>query len=171
MTIKHLGYFRNRTGLVVLSLIAAGALAFGITASATASIPSAAGTINSCYDNGGNAPGALSVIDSAATCPTGTTALNWSQTGTGGSSGLDLKIVRATASITAEADCPSDHPFLYGGGGYDANATELGYSAPVSGGSLPASTLAEDGASTLGWQVRAFNGANDTVVAYAICGK
>ena len=155
----------------VLSLVAAGSAAFGIAADASASIPASDGTINACYDNSGNAPGALSVIDSAGTCPGGTTALNWSQSGTGGSGGLDLRVIFASGSVTAEAACPAGHRFLYGGGGYDSNAAELGYSAPVIGGSLPGSTTAEDGAGTMGWQVKAFSGANDTMVAYAICGK
>ena len=66
------------TGLVTTALLTVAAIV------AVASIPASDGTINGCYKNGN---GALSVIDSAATCPNGTTPLNWNQTGLQGPAG------------------------------------------------------------------------------------
>jgi hypothetical protein len=51
---------------------------------AYASIPAADGTIHGCYKN---STGMLIAIDSAASCPSGYTALNWSQTGPQGPAG------------------------------------------------------------------------------------
>lgn len=56
-----------------LATVAAVVLGFGI---AQASIPSPTGQINGCYKNSN---GDLIVIDSTASCPSGYTALNWSQ--------------------------------------------------------------------------------------------
>lgn len=67
--------------IIIFSAVIAAILAVGI---AYASIPAADGTINGCYKN---ANGDLIVIDSAATCPTGHTALNWNQTGPAGPPG------------------------------------------------------------------------------------
>ncbi len=53
------------------------------TVAVFASIPSPTGVINGCVAKGG----ALSVIDSTATCPKGTTALNFNQTGPAGQAG------------------------------------------------------------------------------------
>lgn len=157
------------TSVIALVMVAAGA---GI---AIASIPGPDGVIHGCYKTSGPAQGALTVIDSTASCPSGTAALNWNQTGpqgaagpsTGGSTGLDLQIILATGTTTATANCPSDHPFLFGGGGYDPGLS-LVISAPAG---LPSSSEAETGNTPLGWEVVASNNANDTVFAYAICGK
>lgn len=53
---------------------------------AYASIPAPDGTIHGCYKN---ATGMLIAIDSAASCPTGYTALNWNQTGPPGPAGTN----------------------------------------------------------------------------------
>lgn len=74
---------KNRAALiiaVVVALIAGGGVAF-------AAIPAGDGTIHGCYRNGGLTEGNLKVIDSAATCGTGFTALNWNQAGPTGPQG------------------------------------------------------------------------------------
>jgi len=60
------------TGLVVMAGLA------------TAAIPAADGTIHGCYD----ASGSLRVIQDTSACPSGTTALNWSQRGPQGPQGI-----------------------------------------------------------------------------------
>lgn len=65
------------TALLVLSGLGIGA--------ATASVPAPDGTINGCRNN---LTHALSVRDSAASCPFGTTSLNFSQTGPEGPTGV-----------------------------------------------------------------------------------
>lgn len=71
-----------RRRFTVLAATAALLLVGGV---AVASIPDASGVIHGCRKTNG---GALSVIDSATqTCPAGTVALNWSQTGPTGPSG------------------------------------------------------------------------------------
>src|SRR5258708_20634219 len=67
-------------GITALVLTAGGAIAY-------ASIPAPSGTIDACYKTSGPAQGALIVIDSAATCPSGTAPLNWNQTGPQGPAG------------------------------------------------------------------------------------
>src|SRR5580693_7478836 len=63
----------------------AGALIFGLmlltAGSAVASIPASNGVIDGCRNT---TTGALTVIDSAGTCPGGTVPLNWSQAGVAG---------------------------------------------------------------------------------------
>lgn len=59
------------------------ALSVGGLAVASASIPDSAGVIHGCYKTSNPARGALVVIDTDAgqTCPSGTSPLNWNQTG------------------------------------------------------------------------------------------
>jgi hypothetical protein len=59
----------------------------GVVGIAWASIPGADGVIHGCYKNSNPAQGAVIVIDSAASCPSGYTALNWNQTGPTGPPG------------------------------------------------------------------------------------
>jgi hypothetical protein len=63
-------------GIAVVAAAAALSIAAGI---AYAAIPSADGTITSCYD----ATGTLKVIDAAAACPAGSTRLTFNQKGQG----------------------------------------------------------------------------------------
>jgi hypothetical protein len=65
--------------LLATSLILAATLA--IAAGAQASIPGPDGVINACYTTGPGVLNALSVIDSAASCPGGTNPLTWNMTG------------------------------------------------------------------------------------------
>src|SRR5258708_33736269 len=67
-------------GITALVLTAGGAIAY-------ASIPAPNGTIDGCYKTSGPAQGALIIIDSTATCPSGTAALNWNQPGPQGPAG------------------------------------------------------------------------------------
>jgi hypothetical protein len=69
---------RSRLPLFLTTTIAAACLAFAGPASA--SIPGPDGVIHGCYAGGPSLTSPLSVIDSLASCPTGTTALNWNQT-------------------------------------------------------------------------------------------
>lgn len=152
----------------VLLLIAGGGIAY-------ASIPGPDGTINGCYKT---STGVLSVIDSSSTCPSGSTSLNWNQTGpqgpagpsTGGSAGLDLQIIRSVGAsgVAATATCPADHPFLYGGGGLD----EQGGPLPGLPDGGPASSVSESTSGSQFYEVPPPGGSpGDTPVAYAICGK
>lgn len=99
-------------GAVVLAGIGVGV---GV---ASASIPATDGTINGCYANEGLSQGQLYVIDSGDSCPTGDSALNWSQ---GGISGYSVVTDSATAAsfptqtITDDVSCPSGTDALGGG--------------------------------------------------------
>ncbi len=62
-------------------LAAALALPLIIGGVAYASIPGPDGTIHGCYKTSNPAQGAVIVVDSAASCPSGYTALNWNQPG------------------------------------------------------------------------------------------
>ena len=72
---------------VVLALaIALGLASFGIMA--FASIPASDGTVHACYSNASiQGVHTIGIIDSSGVCPTGTTALNWNQTGPAGAQG------------------------------------------------------------------------------------
>jgi hypothetical protein len=61
---------RVAVGIVVLAVLAGGSVALG-------AIPGADGVIKGCYDNSGY----VKVIDSAATCNAGSTAISWNQKG------------------------------------------------------------------------------------------
>lgn len=75
----------SRLGVAAMAAVAGAVVVGGV---GFASIPDGSGVIHGCYKNKGTNH-ALSVIDSAKTpaCPTGYTALNWSQTGPQGPTG------------------------------------------------------------------------------------
>lgn len=79
-------------------------LALAVGTVAWASIPAADGTINGCRKN---TDGSLRVVDSGASCPSGYTALNWSQTGpqgAAGSSGYERVIRTVHLNYTTNSD-------------------------------------------------------------------
>jgi hypothetical protein len=98
-------------------LLAAGGVAY-------ASIPAPDGVIHGCYKTSGPAQGAVIVIDSAASCPSGYAALNWSQTGPQGPagtvpSGSVYDAVRWVGSFQTSTppytvSCPSDRVVISG---------------------------------------------------------
>jgi hypothetical protein len=161
----------------VLALTGAAALVLAGAGTALASIPDGSGVIHGCYSVKG---GALSVIDSATkTCPRGTTALDWSQTGpqgpqgpqgspgpsTAGPSGLNVIIVRgqsALGGLGAQVLCPADHPYALGGGGASS------YSPLMATG-----PVADDAGTTpIGWSAsQEFGSTAAAVSVYAICAK
>jgi hypothetical protein len=71
---------RRRAGLIA----GAAALLLAGGGYAAASIPAEGGIINGCYKN---KDGSLRIIDSAASCPSGYTPINWNQTGPKGDTG------------------------------------------------------------------------------------
>jgi hypothetical protein len=121
-------------GLVVLLILGGAGLAI-------ASIPSSSGVINGCYRTSGGNQGDLIVIDSAASCPAGYTALDWNQAGPQGPAGIsDYEIVTETTHIAAgtygagfavsvTATCSSGKSVL-GGGGNGFTHTHLVTSQP-----------------------------------------
>lgn len=105
-----------RKVFAIISVLIVGVVLGAGTSYAT--IPASDGTINGCYrsDNPGN--GALYIIDSEETCPTGFTALNWNQNGFSG-----YEIVTATKQVdpptnrtSIQVDCPIGKIALGGGG-------------------------------------------------------
>jgi Collagen triple helix repeat (20 copies) len=96
---------------------------------------------------------------------------------TGGSSGLDLEVISgAPGTGAAVAVCPADHPYVFGGGGYDSTGSNnttisgsaLALSEPDSGVTGPeANAFGIEGGD---WTVVSVN-SSDTLTAYVICGK
>ncbi len=86
--------------LLIIALSLCLVVAGGVIA--RASIPGPTGTINGCYKNGGTSH-ALTVVDSAGSCPTGYTALNWSQGPGGPVSGYEI-----TSGTSGVLNGPSD---------------------------------------------------------------
>src|SRR5258708_23745370 len=73
---------------LIIAVAAAPLLALAGLGIAWASIPDSNGVIHGCYKTSSPGQGALVVIDSATqTCPSGTTPLNWNQTGPQGPAG------------------------------------------------------------------------------------
>ena len=119
----------SRRGIVVVAVVA-----IVVTALATAvyaSIPGPGGIINGCRKN---SDGSLKVIDSAATCGNGYTALDWNQTGpqgpagANGVSGYEL----ATRNVALSPDtngvftvsCPTGKQALGGSATWQTNNTQ-----------------------------------------------
>jgi hypothetical protein len=95
-----------------------------ISAVAWASIPGSDGVIHACYKNNG---GQVVVIDSGASCPSGYTALNWSQPGMPGyemvSNSVDLSpSPSGDRTDSASVNCPSGKAPT-GGGATVTNAS------------------------------------------------
>jgi len=117
-------------------IIAVVALALGLIGGAVAyaSIPGPDGTIHGCYKTSNPAQGALLAIDSAASCPSGYTALNWNQTGPQGSAGANgvsgYEVVHQQVMMTGyepstfQLDCPTGKQPL--SGGYKLNPDQTG---------------------------------------------
>lgn len=89
---------------------------------AYASIPGPDGVIHGCYKN---TDGSTRIIDSAASCPSGYTAVNWSQTGPQGPAGAvptpitTTRVVRHSAVdgyfIPETVTCPTGKHAINGG--------------------------------------------------------
>jgi hypothetical protein len=171
---KWLRNWRAKTAAIFAVIIAVLAVGVGI---AYASIPASGGTIDGCYKTSNPGQGALIVIDSSATCPSGTTALNWNQTGPqgpAGPSGVSGYVVEhqtftvygvgvSGTGLNTDVFCPSGDSVL--GGGYDV------YSAPNI--SVVASRPVEPPQSSvpgwrLSWNFSAFTG-QETYDIWATC--
>lgn len=145
-----------------------------------------------------NGSHAVLLENTGTACPSGYTHVTWNQQGqtgptgpagpqgptgptgpagpqgpagpsTGGSSGLSLQVIYNTATGGVGAVCPSAHPFLYGGGGFDTSGAPLSFSGPDGG---PRQSFSESNPPVAdeSWFVSAVNG-SDTVRAWAICGN
>jgi hypothetical protein len=95
--------------VIAVALLLLGGIAY-------ASIPGPDGVIHGCYKN---STGMLITIDSAASCPTGYTALNWNQTGPQGPAGLaGVHVVsQDNAPQFGQFDCPNSETALWFGAG------------------------------------------------------
>lgn len=89
---------------------------------AYASIPATDGTVHGCYQSSGLGNGALYVIDSADSCPTGYTALNWQQTAPVGIAGYQVVSHQfsvpgpsSPGAFDGTVNCPSGKVALGGG--------------------------------------------------------
>jgi hypothetical protein len=149
---------------VAIGLVGVGAVA------AWASIPGPDGVIHGCYKP---STGAVTVIDSSASCGSGLTALNWNQTGPQGPAGSPgvsgYEIVSQTDTPadttrrTTTATCPSGKLALGGGVRRSVNGTSDGGDDFYLKGSYPLA----DGT---GWAAD-YNDlvSGSTVTVYAIC--
>lgn len=147
---------------IVIALIIGAGIAY-------ASIPGPDGVIHGCYKTSNPAQGALIVIDSAASCPSGYTALNWNQTGPQGPAGIsgyevvhDVFVANNGTETTHVTNCPVGKTAF--GGGYDPTVhttlVQITADAPFIQGII-----------TTGWYVTVQNnfGNNMNVHAWAIC--
>src|SRR5260370_30427412 len=131
---------------IIAVAIATAVLVLGGYGIAYATIPDSSGVIDGCYKTSNPGQGALIVIDSSATCPSGTTPLHWNQAGpqgpagaagatgatgpagpsTAGPAGLDIVTVwngGNNVNNNSLVYCRGDHPYAIGGGGI---ATDFG---------------------------------------------
>jgi hypothetical protein len=131
-----------------LVVVLAAVLLMGVGAAvAWASIPGPDGVIHGCYKNSNPAQGALIAIDSAASCPSGYTALNWNQTGPQGPAGPGASITQVVkhydqntpglspgyGHLIETVSCPTGTHVLNGGVEHAApvNAPEGSYPGAV----------------------------------------
>lgn len=118
---------RTKRALAGAAVVAftAGAGAVGAATEAWASIPASDGTIHGCYTTTGIGQGALYVIDSAGTCPTGYTELDWSQAGVSGYQVYAGTILvngpRVAGSASGTVTCPAGKVAL--GAGFSSDVT------------------------------------------------
>ncbi len=84
---------------IVVGLLLGGGIAY-------ASIPGPDGVIHACYKTSNPAQGAVIAIDSAASCPSGYTALNWNQTGPPGLAGVHVVRQEYFSSGPGQIVCP-----------------------------------------------------------------
>lgn len=167
-----------------LAVLAALALVAITAVAARASIPAQSGSVNGCYTTSTlKGVHGLGVVDSTSACPSGTVALNWSQTGPQGPVGpqgptgmtgpqgpagiSNYTIVQSVddgSSTTWQVSCPAGLVEL--GGGWDNNgqATTVNSDAPLS--AVPSS------GGQHGWIVSVGPGSNVTgMLVWAICAK
>ena len=149
------------------AFLAAGTLLAGVVGAgiAYASIPATDGTIHGCYSSDTLGTGDLYVIDDAATCPSGYTALNWNQEGSPGVSGYEVVTDSYTntsaqsQTSSVEVNCPTGKVALGGGG---SGSFFIQKSQPI-----------VSGGSAVGWDVQVHEEGNssDPITAYgfAIC--
>jgi hypothetical protein len=183
---------RPRARTIVIASAAAFALLVGGTAAYAATTGSPIdnnGVIHACYGKETTA-GSFSVQlqDAGMTCPSKTTAIMWNQQGpqglqgqqglqgpagpsTAGPNGLDVEYVFATGTsgfAVSVANCPADHPWVLGGGGFTLDGTALNESFPSQ---APLHGVTEENSAPFvnGWQVTAANGGQ--VDSFAICAK
>lgn len=129
-------------GGIVLALVLGGV--------AYASIPGPDGVIHGCYKNSNPAQGSVLVVDSAASCPSGFTTLNWNQIGPQGAIGPQGPAgtsynFKAQNTAGADIDVPAGaHNFLVEWScvsGPDARPISAGFqnltSGDVTGNSFP----------------------------------
>jgi hypothetical protein len=160
-----------RRRLLGVSLLVALLLTAGI---AYASIPGPDGVIHGCYKTANPAKGSLIAIDSAASCPSGYTALNWSQTGPAGPQGpagadgvsgheVVIQAFSAPANqvTSAAVACPTGKKVT--GGGYTVGSTDPAVEVRDSAPQTPAN---------IAWVVSVRNGTGSDVggnQVFAVC--
>lgn len=143
---------------------------------ALASIPDSSGVIHGCYKTNNPNRGAVVVIDIDAgqSCPSGYTALNWSQTGPPGPQGpsgvsgievLSSEIHTDTGSATKATTCPDGKFAVSGGYKYiaDDGSTNFTISVQKDQPFTTPPTLAQ------GWWVTVVASTPGTLTTYAYC--
>src|SRR5260370_14484387 len=152
-------------GITGLVLFGGGGAAYAVIAGPVDS----GGVIYGCYTNAQiHGSHALVLQDTGTSCPSGTTAIQWNQTGsqgpegpqgpagpsTAGGGGVSTEIVWSTDAFAnpsgAVAICPNDHPLIVGGGGdaggYPPTTSEPALDIRLGGGSdLEGSPAGEPG--------------------------
>lgn len=157
-------------------LLAGGGAAFAAVAGPIDS----SGVIYGCYTTASiRGSHALVLQDTGTSCPAGTTAIQWNQTGPAGPagpqgpagpagpsslSGLSWAQVEAQGVGTADAVCPADHPYLvHGGGGTGTPSTQQGAIQASYPTLSPGPNVHPNG-----WVINAVN-PSDNVTVFADC--
>jgi hypothetical protein len=163
---------------------AASALVLAGTGTALASIPDSNGVFHACYTPTSNgSPATVKVINTALSgghCLSGQKGMRWSQTGpqgpqgpagpsTAGPAGLDVQVVYdpAGGSNGSTAWCPSDHPYVVGGGYRIVGGTTE--AKPGTWYSIPSEPSAQQ--ATGAYSVYTGSGGASQIYAIAICAK
>jgi hypothetical protein len=141
--------------LLVATLAIAAAFAGGVV---HASIPDSSGVIHGCYKNSNPAQGALTVIDTdlGQTCPSGTTALSWNQSGPQFAH-VSTNYASQAGDFLVYAQCSTGYIPLSGGLYSNDLTSQMMESYPDFTNNR--------------WYVRAYTYGSISVTAYAVCVK
>lgn len=170
-----------------LAITSVAALLLGVGGAASAAIiagPVSGGVIYGCYTTMATGGSHVLVLqDKGTSCPSGDTAIKWNRAGragppgpagpsTAGASGLNVEVIQSSPDNLgqgrAEATCPSDHPYVLGGGSSQGSGS-VAASFPVLGNGNGQGPEAGSGN---GWEVQSTGfPSGPTIGAFAICAQ
>ncbi len=164
---------------ILLFIAAITVAVLGGAAIAYASIPGPDGVIHGCYKTSNPGQGALIAIDSAASCPSGTAALNWNQAGPQGPAGISgYQVETCDLSGSGSTSLCNDTTNISGGqlsgtlscpSGKTAISASYGPSIPAGGSGVFGGASPLSGGSGYQFQFYTFSSPATSINVYVTC--